>query len=250
MAKGQMITVKILGWEKHNGKKKKGHQYFMFSTRFFDDEKLRLLSTGDKLTYIWLLCRCGDSLKSTLSFPEVALKSAISNLKVPLKCLQRLEKFQLLTIEKIESFSTRHDKTLHDKTRQEENIRPSEKQGELLPAEPAPTKHPLFLIWNEHRGKLPEAKTCSGPRLKKVKLRWSEQTPTEWMETVKRMAISDFCNGKNSNGWRADFEFLLKADTWAKVNEGKYDNGTRTSTTRATQIYDNLERLEEKWAKK
>lgn len=120
MAKGRFFTVTVLGWEKHNGKKKRGHQYIMISTRIFDDVKFSSLSNGDKLAFIWLLCRCGDELKSTISFHEVALRSAISNLKVPLKSLRRLQELRLVTLEKSKPLDTSQDITRHHKTRKEE----------------------------------------------------------------------------------------------------------------------------------
>lgn len=109
---------------------------------------------------------------------------------------------------------------------------------------------PLVMVWNSHRGRLPEARSWNGPRLKKIKLRWPEQSPEAWVATVQRMAASDFCCGKGSTGWRADFDFLLKPDTWAKVNEGKYDNNKGAISTAQTRKYDKLDELEEKWKSK
>ena len=115
------------------------------------------------------------------------------------------------------------------------------------PDEAIPEVHPLARIWNEHRGGLPRCRSCTGPREKKARARWKEQRPDEWAETVKRMAASPFCNGKNDRGWKADFDFFLKPDTWQKVNDGKYDGGALGARTRATAIYDNLDTLEQKW---
>lgn len=107
--------------------------------------------------------------------------------------------------------------------------------------------HPLLLLWNEHCGSLPKAKSCNSSRLKKIRLRWPEQTAEAWALTITRMAKSAFCCGKGTTGWRADFDFLLKPDTWAKVNEGKYDNGNGVTRTAQTAKYDNLDALEKKW---
>lgn len=52
---------------------------------------------------------------------------------------------------------------------------------------------------------------------------------SNYTEAFQKIAKSDFCNGKavNSNGWRADFEWIIKNDNNIhKVMEGKYDNKT------------------------
>jgi hypothetical protein len=85
----------------------------------------------------------------------------------------------------------------------------------------------LAVIWNDHREALPEVQGCSGKRLESANTRWQEKPDIPyWQEIVRRVAKSDFCNGKNARGWRADFDFLVRPDTQHKVLEGKYDNRT------------------------
>lgn len=84
----------------------------------------------------------------------------------------------------------------------------------------------LVEIWNEHRGVLARIRGVNAARLKKVTLRWPECSEPEWIETVQRIAKSDFCIGKNDRGWKADFDWLLQPGTRLKVLEGKYDNKT------------------------
>jgi hypothetical protein len=87
------------------------------------------------------------------------------------------------------------------------------------------TLPPLAMIWNSHRRNLPEAKGCSGQRRKGADERWREKPETEyWANIVRRIADSEFCNGKNDRGWKADLDFLIRPDTQHKVLEGKYDN--------------------------
>lgn len=121
------------------------------------------------------------------------------------------------------------------------------RKKENIATEVAHPPHPLLEVWNSHRGNLPKAKSCVGARLKKAKERWREQSPEEWIGTVKRLAESNFCNGKNDRGWRADFDFLLKPETWAKANEGKYDNHKGAISTNKTRTYDKLDELKQKW---
>ena len=41
---------------------------------------------------------------------------------------------------------------------------------------------------------------------------------------MRRIVLSDFCNGKNDRGWKANFDFLLRPNTHIKAMEGAYDN--------------------------
>ena len=88
--------------------------------------------------------------------------------------------------------------------------------------------HPLVKIWNEHRGTLPECKGLGKERKRHSDARWKEN-PEEnyWVDIVKRIAASPFCRGEGSRGWRADFDFFVRASTHLKVLEGKYDGPSK-----------------------
>jgi hypothetical protein len=81
----------------------------------------------------------------------------------------------------------------------------------------------LFQIWNEHRGTLPKANALTANRKRHCRARIADNPdPDYWVRVVKTMATSSFLTGQNDRGWTADFDFLLKPDTHAKVSEGKY----------------------------
>lgn len=86
---------------------------------------------------------------------------------------------------------------------------------------------PLVEIWNSHRNNLPECKVITTKRKKGALARWGER-PDEsyWVGVIAKLAGSNFCNGQNDRGWRADIDFLLRPDTHVKAFEGKYDNRT------------------------
>lgn len=105
----------------------------------------------------------------------------------------------------------------------------------------------LVEIWNEHCGKLPKVQRTNRSRDSKIAVRWKEQSPDEWVGTVKKIAASDFCNGKSNTGWRATFDWLIKPETWLKVNEGKYDNNRGRKQTFQSAKYDQLDEIEQKW---
>lgn len=62
----------------------------------------------------------------------------------------------------------------------------------------------------------------------------SQEWRDNWKKAIKRMAKSDFCTGKvkplpGKNAFRMSVAFFLKPDTVAKIMEGEYDNGRKTS---------------------
>lgn len=124
---------------------------------------------------------------------------------------------------------------------------PSNKSSRGSTSKSGDSMHRLALLWNEHCGKLPKVKAVNATRLKKIKALWSEQNEEQWVQTIQRLAKSDFCTGKNQRSWVATFDFLLQPESWIKVNEGKYDNRKTGVTTRKSQVYDNLDRLEDRW---
>jgi hypothetical protein len=101
-----------------------------------------------------------------------------------------------------------------------------EASGDALPM--------LAIIWNNNCGKLPKVQVMNAKRLRLANQRYRETGVSEWTEIVQRIAASDFCNGKNDRGWRADFDFLIQDTTRAKVREGKYDNRRNGPTGRST----------------
>ena len=94
-------------------------------------------------------------------------------------------------------------------------------------------------LWNEAKHpdqpKVFLATLASGKeRHKSAKARLDENPdPVFWRDIVTKIAASPFCQGRNDRGWKADFDFLIRPDTYAKVLEGKYANrvGPQKSTT-------------------
>jgi hypothetical protein len=85
--------------------------------------------------------------------------------------------------------------------------------------------HWLSDLWNDQRGKLPEVRKITTKRLKVIKQRIKEYPDKkEWLEAIHKLRDSDFCNGLNDRSWVADFDFLMKPDSMAKILEGRYDN--------------------------
>lgn len=103
-----------------------------------------------------------------------------------------------------------------------------EEEGVISSAVALPS---VIRIWNEHCGTLPKASRANKPRAKLASVRWAER-PDEntWIEIVKKVSQSRFCNGHNDRGWRATIDFLLRTGTADKVLEGVYDNRDSAKT--------------------
>lgn len=101
-------------------------------------------------------------------------------------------------------------------------LKGSEGEGKALDA-PAPAA--LLETWNAHRGALPEASKLTDDRKRHATARLKDRPELDWWASVvKRMASSAFCRGEvGREGWRADFDFLLRPGTAERVLEGKYD---------------------------
>jgi hypothetical protein len=91
--------------------------------------------------------------------------------------------------------------------------------------DPSPSQDPIFTIYNEQRGQLPEAKGMNATRRRKSELLWKQKPDTKyWEDTVRVMASTPFILGENPRGWRGSFDWLLQPDVHLKINEGKYKN--------------------------
>lgn len=89
-----------------------------------------------------------------------------------------------------------------------------------------PPKSPINFIelWNKNCGSLAKVVKTNAARNTRILQRMKEAPDEEWIEVIKKIAASDFCNGKNNKKWKADFDWLLQPEVRLKVIEGKYDN--------------------------
>ena len=80
-------------------------------------------------------------------------------------------------------------------------------------------------LWNTICISYPQIQSIQGTRQKAVKARWNYYKSIERFKELFEIAeASDFLKGANNRNWSADFDWLMKADSFAKALEGKYDN--------------------------
>lgn len=98
-------------------------------------------------------------------------------------------------------------------------------------------------LWNNACKNLPKVIKLNDNRRQKIKCRFEEfgcKTVEEAMDfyraLIEKIAVSDFLNGNNNQGWTATFDWLFEnAKNWVKVAEGNYDNkrGAKSSPNSA-----------------
>jgi len=135
---------------------------------------------------------------------------------------------KLLEILDRDSRRARHDRaTTAPKRKKKKKIK--DKEGDGIPAA-APS---LVDIWNLNCGDLPKVREVGKERQDSIRARLADCPDLEtWTEVVKRIAASDFCNGRvEGKTWKASFDFLLRPKTRIKALEGAYDNHNTTGST-------------------
>lgn len=229
-----IYRITINKWEQYNPKSKPGHRCIMLSKRFLDDAKIQTLPLGGKVLFLGLLLRRGEV---NTTFFEATHKDLVTlsggSGQVVSRLMSLLKENQLLSYEVLNELNLKEVKR-KEKKRKELPLKGggvSEKQEpaetpELIPSDQrsGPPYKKLLELWNMNSGSLPKAKTSNKNRDKKMKSLWPLLDELQWVEVIKKLAQSDFCNGKNDRGWKADFDFFLKPETATRALEGRYDN--------------------------
>ena len=79
-------------------------------------------------------------------------------------------------------------------------------------------------IYNEYCPNLPQVQKLTEKREKAIDKFLKEFTKEQFIEICKIANSTDFLIGKNDNGWKADFDFLMRTDKATNVLEGKYNS--------------------------
>lgn len=79
-------------------------------------------------------------------------------------------------------------------------------------------------IYNEYCPNLPQVQKLTEKREKAIDKFLKEFTKEQFIEICKIANSTDFLIGKNDNGWKADFDFLMRKDKATNVLEGKYNS--------------------------
>jgi len=87
-------------------------------------------------------------------------------------------------------------------------------------------------IYNTYCVNLPRVQKLTDKRNKSIDNFLKEFTEEQFEDICKIANSTNFLIGKNDNGWKADFDFLMRIDKATNVIEGKYNNETITEETK------------------
>ena len=79
-------------------------------------------------------------------------------------------------------------------------------------------------IYNLNCPKLPQIQKITDKRKSAIDKFVKEFTEEQFEEICKIANSTNFLTGENENGWKADFDFLLRIDKATSILEGKYKN--------------------------
>lgn len=231
-----LIKITFTQWAKWNPRKDiKTPTWFAMSNRITEDDDIQTLSDAEFRAFIHLACLASQKASASVIVNfEKAFRVTGKKADVFRETVSKLESLGIISTEPVrDTYASRTDgvrdpnATLQDTTLQDMTGHDTQ-PGSLAVAPPSVFRpSDLIEVWNEHSGSLPKIKALGkGQRAEMARLRCLEHPDRNyWVEVVKRIARSRFCNGQaKGSEWRASFEFLVRPDTHLKVLEGKYDN--------------------------
>lgn len=243
------MRVQIQNWKKVQGRTDvERPKWFAFPRDLFTDPEYHGELTANAVAaYAYASAMALGTKDGIIEVRPKHLKSSFGmDLDQFERSCELLEKLQLVHIlvrdadgsvqVRTEMCPTLHNTTLQDTTPPEPPAPDVEADSRTydhdhpsvtVPAEERPLPQ-LALLWNQHAAEvLPRVKLCSASRRKHAANRWKEHPSEEfWTEVIWRINASDFCLGKlaKERPWKADFDWLCRPDTAARVLEGRYDN--------------------------
>ena len=259
-----LLQVEIIHWDKYNPRRDvKSSSWMRFDNRFITDPKFFGFTCEERCVWLSILCLASQDYRQkfllnteqiavNLRCSEEAVQGGIQKLK-DLGCIRAsvpnpIESGRIRSdsIGKDPNGRTNETDVTDERTNEtdgdpDESGREPDGSHEAV-ASPAPL-HRLAVVWNDLGGKLSKVKYTKGDRKRKCEARWKdapdgETSESHWSEVVKRIAASDFCNGKNDRAWVATFDWILQPDVQWKALEGKYDNRAKEVRNRAQERSD------------
>lgn len=90
----------------------------------------------------------------------------------------------------------------------------------------------VFDEWNRtaKQAGMRTASKLTSERRSRARARLVEHGREAFTEAIRRAGASAFCRGENDRGWKADFDFIVKPQSFLGLIEGKYDDRTPRSS--------------------
>lgn len=102
----------------------------------------------------------------------------------------------------------------------------------------------IIEIYNFNCSNLPKVQKLTDKRKKAIKNFLKEFTKEQFEQICKIANTTEFLIGNNKQGWKADFDFLMRTDKATNVLEGKYGN-TKGEMDNLEQLWEEVEKEDE-----
>lgn len=231
MKNQDQITVFVRNWEDYKGRGDVKHNsWFRCSNRLLEDPDFFEFSAEEVLVWIYILSLSSQKNAGTVSINfSHALRVCRLKKSAILSSIEKMKGNQIDLVDVTDALRARNGHVTDTcATDRQTDRQTRESSGD----DPLPR---LVKIWNENCGPLPKVKITNPQRTKKAQRIFLEASEEVWVETIQKIAASNFCRGETDRGWRATFDWLLRPDTRLKVLEGKYDNHSPTKKASGIQ---------------
>lgn len=122
------------------------------------------------------------------------------------------------------------DKTIKKNSKRErENLAEIDKEENTHP--PLDFDIDRFFTWYNENTPFSQLIKIEGNRKKNLLARVKEYDKDTIRKTFEKAFQSDFLKGSNERNWKADFDWIIKADNFLKIYEGSYDNNKEKRLT-------------------
>jgi hypothetical protein len=223
------MIVEIMNWDKFNPRRDvKSTSWFRLQNTFWQDHKFFELDNDGKMVWIALLSTASQEQKGDIEINPDLIGAVLKvGRKKILKVLGILEEKHCVRV-------TSELRTANVPTQTDEQTdRQTERTDETgaIASDDGLTPKDVFTLWNMHRGPLPEAKSLTSSREKKLQAQIRKspeyQNSYHWEQAIRGFTESEFCVSE----WRPGFDDLISESKRMKALEGKYANKRRGQKT-------------------
>lgn len=214
--------IKIKSWSTYQSYKDRRPPWIRFHRTMLDNFQFQSMTADSRalLPMLWLLA-CEDK-DPTSGLVQLNLEEISFRLRLPVKtiskCINELQATEF--IECIESVTNElRDGNQSVPTETETKKRQRQRQGSV----------PYQEILNKYHENLPNlarVNILTEKRKKKIKALFdfkpSHSEMDWWSNYFLHVNKSNFLLGENNRGWKADLEWLMNIDNFAKIVDGKY----------------------------
>lgn len=108
----------------------------------------------------------------------------------------------------------------------------------------------MISFFNENRGVLPEVKSMSDVRKKRILSLEKKYGKKSIQNVIEKVRDSDFLQGQNKEGWTASFDWIFKPANFLKILEDNFLNKENNSATKTAYKFDSARIIETNFVKK